>query len=168
MIHKAAADDEDSLSVFNHLSQPDSFVHCKVGSECSSGNCQEGVCIPSLTKSSLRRLGPSGKCQDITKPCHDGYQCREPTCNRYGSDCWCPLARKKRAARETTLTREGEEGVEDVKYVIGAPDKWEIECDNDNDCPVDWICKENLCLAPLAYPSAAWAALSAPVVSGIR
>ena len=167
MIHQAAADDEDSLSVFNHLSQPGNFVHCKVGQECSSGNCQEGLCIPSLTKSSLRRLGPSAKCQDSTKPCHDGYQCREPSCNRYGSDCWCPLARKKRAAKRTDFTDE-DDGLEDVKYVRGAPDKWEIECAGDDDCPVDWICRENLCLAPLAYPAAAWAALSAPVVSGVR
>jgi len=163
-IHSAAAEDEESLSEFNHLSD-NSWVHCKGDSECSSGYCEEEICLPTLTASAARRLGPSSKCPDEKMPCHDGKECKKPSCNVYGNACFCPqFKKKKRSTKE--LFKEGEI-VEEKSFVTGNPEQWDIECSDDSDCPTDWYCAEKFCYAPLTFPSAAWAALSAPVVSGI-
>jgi len=163
-IHRAAADDEIQLSEFNHLDS-NSWVHCDAGYECSSGVCEEGICIQTLAASITRTLGPSSKCANEKKPCFDGSKCTKPSCNRYGNACWCPHSKKKRSA----------DGAKDVvvantkkTFVTGEPELWDIECGDDSDCPTDWYCAEQFCFAPLSFPSAAWAALSAPFVSGVR
>ena len=97
-------------------------------------------------------------------PCFDGNKCTEPSCNRYGNACWCPQSKKRRSAERQKEVIEAEKM---KTFVTGKPEQWDIECGADADCPTDWYCAEQLCFAPLSFPSAAWAALSAPVVSGV-
>ena len=160
-VHKAAAEDEEKLSLFNHLVDKSS-VHCAADTDCPDGLfCGEGLCRSSLSNSGPRvSLGPSQQCQDETKPCFIGGECREPTCNRFGSACWCEQARRRRSAQK-------EEHEEQKTFVTGAPQDWTIDCVEESDCPPDWFCAEQSCYAPLSYPSAAWQALSAPVVSRV-
>ena len=161
-IHNAAAKEEESQTEFHHLSSDD-WVHCKTGSECYSGLCEEDICLPMLTQSNLERLGPSFKCLNEKKPCHDGKECMVANCNRYGNACFCPQSKQKRSVKETTQdTLSGQR-----QYVTGHPENWTINCLNDGDCPTDWFCEEQLCLIPLTFPSGAWASLSSPVVGDI-
>lgn len=163
-VHKAAAEDEERLSLFNHIEDLSS-IHCATDTDCPNGLfCAEGLCFSSLSASGPQSLNPSPECQDDRKPCLIGGECREPTCNRFGSACWCQQGRKRRSAQE----RQELTGPEERRsYVQGAPQNWTIDCTEDYDCPPDWFCAEQTCYPPLSYPSAAWEALSAPVVSRV-
>ena len=109
-------------------------------------------------------------CPDHLFPCLVGGECREPSCNRYGSHCWCHRDKQRREGGEITeemdeIEKSNAEG--DKIFVTGDPEDWEIDCQDNKDCPPDWSCLEQSCFAPLSFPSAAWASLSAPVVSGV-
>ena len=162
-IHKAASEDEQTRSEFNHL-RDNSWVHCEIDTECAYGNCNDGVCIQTLTLSEAHSLGPSSKCPDDKKPCYVGNECTSAVCNRYGNSCWCPQNKRKRSAEKNN---EKENIPKEMSFVTGKPYQWDIECKNYGDCPIDWFCEELFCYAPLTFPSAAWEALSAPVVGRI-
>ena len=163
-IHSAAAKSEMTHDAFRHLFSDD-WVYCQLNSECVSGQCEGGVCLQSLTQSNLEKLGPSPRCkEDEKQPCHDGQECKVPACNRYGNACWCPQSENE---VETQPKREEKLKAEKRLFVRGRPENWQIECLNNYDCPTDWFCEEELCAAPLTFPSGAWASLSSPTVGGI-
>ena len=76
-------------------------AHTSRSDQCYSGNCEEGLCITSLTLPEAKRLGPSSRCNEKNTPCHNGKECSAPRCNIYGNSWWCPQTRENIFTRIT-------------------------------------------------------------------
>ena len=137
---------------------------CEDSSDCSSGICVQGGCLNSLTQTS-NDLGPSPNCENPEQPCYNGLTCTQPKCNRFNNACWCRRFKRKRSANEEQT--QSKILSRNMTFVSGDPHDWEIECNNSADCPTVWFCEQRLCLAPLTFPSAAWASLSAASIGRI-